>query len=126
MTLSHPIASLAERRSAIVGALAGSESMTHFVPTREGYLELPVVDVPARVLVYRVENGRLLSELTEEARVHNATLEEFRRRAETLEIQRLLHRLLLDKARDPSAPIYQEFEQYGRYLHQYKCRQSRQ
>jgi hypothetical protein len=61
-----------------------------------------------------VENGRLLSELTEEARVHNATLEEFRRRAETLEIQRLLHRLLLDKARDPSAPIYQEFEQYGR------------
>ena len=114
MCIPHQIASLAERRSAIVGALAGFESMTHFVPSREGYFEVPVVDVPGRVLVYRVENGRVLSELTDEARAQNATLEDFKQRAETLEIQRLLHRLLLDKARDPSSPIYKEFEQYGR------------
>jgi hypothetical protein len=114
MSLNHQMASLAERTSAIAGALAGFETMTHFVPTREGYLELPVVDVPERVLVYRVENGRLLSELAEEARAQNVTLDELKERAQTLEIQRLLHRLLLDKARDPGAPIYRELEQYGR------------
>jgi hypothetical protein len=114
MTLPHQVASLAERKSAVIGALAGFESVTHVVPARDGYLEVPVVDVPGRILVYRLENGRILSELTEEARAQNATLEDFKQRADALEIQRLLHRLLLDKARDPSAPIYQELEQYGR------------
>jgi hypothetical protein len=114
MSLPTRVASAAERRSAIVDALSRAEDVTHFVPSPEGYLEVPVVDVPARLLLYRMENGRILSELTAEARKQNVALEELKQRAETVEIQRLLHRLLLDKARDPSAPIFEEFERYGR------------
>jgi hypothetical protein len=115
MNLPAQVASAAERRSAIVDILSrAGEDVTHFVPSPEGYLEVPVVGVPARLLVYRMENGRILSELTEEARKQNVALEDFKQRSETVEIQRLLHRLLFDKARDPGAPIYQELERYER------------
>ncbi len=108
------VVSLAERSSTIVGALSGSESVTHFVPARDRYLEVPVIDLPSRILVYRVENGRIMSELADEARKLEVTLEHFQQHWETLEVQQLLHRLLLDKARAPEAPIYRELEQYGR------------
>ena len=89
MNLPAHVASAAERKSAIADVLSSAGDVTHLVPSPTGYFEVPVVDMPARLLVYRVENGRILSELTEEARKRNVALEDFKQRSETIEIQRL-------------------------------------
>ena len=112
--IPQTIASAAERRSAILNRVSQGGASKHFVPSENGYLEVPVVEVPAGLLVYRADNGRILSELTELAVRQGTTLGRIKERAETAEVQRLLHELLLDKARDPDGPIYDELQRFGR------------
>jgi len=104
----------AERASAIAGAVARAGDATHFVPAESGYLEVPVVELDHRALVYRADNGRVLSELTDAALARNTALDELKAKADSPEVQHLLHGLLIDKARDPGGPIYAELERFGR------------
>ncbi|HEX2553318.1 MAG TPA: hypothetical protein VHL98_06435 [Microvirga sp.] len=74
------------------------------------YRDLPVVRVPQEALVYRVDNGRLAAALEEQAARERTALGALRARAETPEVQGLLHDLLLARARDPQGPIFAELE----------------
>ena len=104
----------AERRSAIAAALESAGDATHFVPSQDGYLELPVATVAASLLVYRVDNGRILSELGDAAEARGTTVNAFQARCDSDVVQQMLHALLLDQARDPAGPIYQELAQHRR------------
>jgi hypothetical protein len=103
-----------ERRAAIDRALAAAGDATHFVPAEGGYLEVPVVALDQGVLVYRADNGRVLSELADAAQARDTTVEDVKARAESAEVQRLLHDLLIDKARDPAGPIHDELARHAR------------
>ncbi len=104
----------AERHRAIAEALEQAGDATHFVPGEAGYLELPVVIVAANWLVYRADNGRILSELADAAQAQGTTMTALKAERDSEAIQRLLHDLLADKARDPEGPIYQELARHGR------------
>ena len=108
-----PLASPAERRSAILDALSRSGDVTHFVPCGDGYLEVPVVALPHPLLAYRADNGRVLSELADAASRDGMDVGALKEQAETPRLQNLLHALLLDKARDPGGPIYDELQRFG-------------
>lgn len=110
--LQHP--PQAERAATIRDAVAGAGEVTHFVPAENGYLEVPVIELDHRLLVYRADNGRVLSELTDAALARAASLDDLKARSESAEVQALLHDLLIEKARDPHGPIYAELERYGR------------
>lgn len=112
--LPTQVAPAAERKASITEAASHADGATHLVPSLDGYLDVPLVDVPAALLVYRLDNGRILWELAEAAQRRKVDVELFRREPESLESQRLLHGLLLDKARDPAAPIYEELARFGR------------
>lgn len=94
------------RRGALAKALEAGPSTTHFVPFHKGYIEAPVVEVADEQLVYRAANGRLVSELT----ARGLTAEQ----RDDAEEQRTLHALLIDKARDPAGPIYEELALHAR------------
>ena len=104
----------AERHRAIAESLEQAGDATHFVPGEEGYLELPVVTVASKWLVYRADNGRILSELADAAQAQGTTMAALKAERDSEAIQRLLHDLLADKARDPEGPIYQELARHGR------------
>ena len=106
--------SSAERRRALTEALEQAGDTTHFVPGEEGYLELPVVTVASKWLVYRADNGRILSELADVAQAQGTTMAALKAERDSETVQRLLHDLLADKARDPEGPIYQELARHGR------------
>ncbi|MDM8167304.1 hypothetical protein [Roseovarius sp.] len=103
-----------DRTDHIDRAVARAGDATHFVPAESGYLEVPVVELDQRHLVYRADNGRVLSELTDAARARDTPLDTLKSNADTGDIQHLLHDLLIDKARDPGGPIYAELERFGR------------
>ena len=103
-----------ERHRAIAEALEQAGDATHFVPGEEGYLELPVVTVASNWLVYRADNGRILSELADAAQAQGTTMAALKAERDSEAVQRLLHDLLADKARDPEGPIYQELARHGR------------
>jgi len=103
-----------ERYPAIAEALEQAGDATHFVPGEAGYLELPVVTVASKWLVYRADNGRILSELADAAQAQGTTMAALKAERDSEAIQRLLHDLLADKARDPEGPIYQELARHGR------------
>lgn len=96
----------ADRREAIAEALARSSASPHHVPFHKGYIEAPVAAVDHRLLVYRAANGRLVSELA--ARGMAAE------QRDDADQQQALHGLLIDKARDPSGPIYDELALHAR------------
>lgn len=106
--------SKAQRVAEIAEAREKAGAATHFVPAESGYIEVPVVDLDQKALVYRADNGRVLSELTDAALARDTPLDDLKARADTAEIQHLLHDLLIDKARDPGGPIYGELERFGR------------
>lgn len=106
--------SLSDRKAAIARAMESAGDRSHFIPTEEGYLEVPVTEVPVDMLVYRVDNGRILSELAEAARQQGATVEDWRQSPDSAEVQDRLHALLLAKARDPRGSIHDELERFGR------------
>ncbi|MEI9965510.1 MAG: hypothetical protein WDM92_13385 [Caulobacteraceae bacterium] len=99
----------AERRRTIA-ALAARQPPSQFVPYRGGYLKAPVIELPHDLLVYRVENGRLIAELAEHARAHGEDLASLGARQDSAAVQRLLHDFLAAKARDPRGPVLQELE----------------
>ena len=94
------------RRSAIARALERSSGRTHHVPFRTGYVDAPIARVDHAVLVYRADNGRLFSEMV----ARGASREQ----REDASQQRLLHELLVEKARDPDGPIYAELELHAK------------
>jgi len=102
-----------ERTEAIRRALDAAGEVTQFVPAETGYMEVPVIEIDPDVLVYRADNGRVMSELTEAALTRDTTVDELKARAEGAELQGVLHHLLIEKARDPEGPIYSELERYG-------------
>ncbi len=102
------------RTESIERALTEAAEGTHFVPSEEGYLELPVAQLPAEVLVYRADNGRILSELADAADGLGRPLQRLKAEGEGQEVQQLLHGLLIEKAQDPDGPIYHELEKHGR------------
>jgi len=96
----------AERQEIIAKALRQAKS-SHFVPVFDGYREVPVTAIDHTLLIYRVDNGRLLADLDE--RTENAQmLTRIRENPEAFETQSFLHRLLLSKSRDPGGPIFDE------------------
>ncbi|WP_412506249.1 hypothetical protein [Roseovarius sp. SYSU LYC5161] len=103
-----------ERMAAVRAAMQNAGDSTHFVPVETGYLEAPVIELDHRVLVYRADNGRVLSELEQEARARATPLEHLKADAETPQMQSVLHDLLVEKSRDPRGPVYSELERYGR------------
>ncbi|MBK1699211.1 hypothetical protein [Rhodovibrio salinarum] len=104
-----------DRAQAIHRALAEGASGQHSVPTDDGYLTLPVVSLPPDALVYRADNGRILSELVDAGHAHDTTVDDLKARSESADVQALLGGILLEKARDPDGPIYAEL---ARYAHQ--------
>lgn len=96
----------ASRRDAIARAVSAHSGSIHYVPFRDGYLETPVVRLDNAMLVYRADNGRLFAELV----AAGASREQEEDPAQ----QQLLHDLLIDKARDPSGPIFGELQQHAK------------
>ena len=105
-----------EERERLIGELAGAARATHFAPLRGRYEAQPVIELPEALLVYRVENGRLIAEIEEHARRHGLELSQLRARQETLEVQRLLHRFLAEKAASAEGPILQELAEQGQQV----------
>jgi hypothetical protein len=85
----------------------------HPVLFKGRYSEFPVTNVPHSALVYRVDNGRLAAELEEQAAAKGTSLAALRNAAETIEVQSMLHELLLAKAQSPEGPIFAELERLG-------------
>jgi hypothetical protein len=106
--------SQAERTAAIREALINAGDVTHFVPAEAGYLEANVIELDHTCLVYRADNGRILSELASAARLRETTFDELKAVAEGPEVQLLLHNLLVEKSRDQRGPIYAELARFGR------------
>jgi hypothetical protein len=98
-----------ERRKRIA-RLTGERLAAHFVPYRGSYVKAPVATVGSDVLVYRAENGRLITQLQEHARTHGTDLAELFSGQDTAEVQQLLHGLLVAEASDPRGPILVELE----------------
>jgi len=106
--------SIEERRRMIASALEQADDATHFVPAQDGYLELPVATVDSTYLLYRIDNGRVLSELENAAETRGTTTEALKAHRDSGWVQQLLHELLSVKARDPAGPIYEELARHGR------------
>lgn len=95
------------KRSILLAELVESHTGPfHHVPFREGYIDALIVSVNDDVLIYRANNGRLISELV----ALGASREQSNDQAQ----QQLLHDLLLEKARHPDGPIYAELERHGK------------
>jgi len=103
----------ADRKAAILDAVADAGEATHFVPSETGYLEAPIVKIDQKYLVYRANNGRVLSELAGTALTRKTTLDDLKAIGETAEIQHILHELLIKKSQDPQGPIYAELERHA-------------
>jgi hypothetical protein len=93
-----------------IARLTGELPAGHFVPWRGRYVKAPVITVRHDVLVYRVENGRLITQLQEHARENGENLADVYARQDTAEVQQLLHQLLVAEAGDPRGPILPELE----------------
>src|SRR5699024_6664364 len=81
-----------------------------FVPWRGGYLSAAVITLPQEMLLYRVDNGRLVAEMQEYLQKQSMDWATWRERQEEHSTQVKLHELLLEKAQDATGPIYQELE----------------
>ena len=100
-----------DRIATVRQALSGQTTASEFVPSEGGYLELPVIQLTPDALVYRVDNGRILSELVARSGEAGLSWETVKEKAETPDIQAMLHDLLIAKAKDPDGPIFEEFQQ---------------
>ena len=82
-----------------------------FVLFRGHYRELPVIEVPLALPLYRPDNGRIISQLQQRLEEKALDAERFRREVEEPWVQQELHELLLALAQDERGPIYRELEQ---------------
>lgn len=105
-----------EERVRLIGELAAAATATHFAPLRGRYEAAPVIELPEAMLVYRVENGRLIAELEEHAGRAGLEVAALRDAQETAEVQRLLHRFLAEKAASADGPILQELAEVGQQI----------
>lgn len=83
---------------------------SHFVFFRGEYRQLPIARVPADLLLYRAENGRLIMQIQEWEKNKGLQPGYFAVNQENPEIQEQLHGLLLEMAKNPRGPIYQELK----------------
>ncbi|MBO0902012.1 hypothetical protein [Jiella sonneratiae] len=95
------------------GLDTGNPQATQYVRTQDGYVKLPIVAVDAARLIYRADNGRILSEVRLACRAEGATDAEGRIVEGDRRVQSILHRLLLEKAMDENSPIFAELEQHA-------------
>lgn len=100
-------------RDTIETALAEQTPGSHHVPLDGGYLEVPVIDLPIDTLLYRPENGRIAVEELSYLRRQGLPEDYFAGDPAEAEIQRVLEDLLLEIARDPRGPIYEELARAG-------------
>jgi hypothetical protein len=99
----------AERRRRIAAATNGV-SPDHWVSLRQGPRQIPRAPLDQELLLYRVDNGRLLAVLQEQLAHQPRRLQELAEQESEPGTQELLHQLLVEKARDPQGPILQELE----------------
>jgi hypothetical protein len=95
-----------DRLESIANTIENAAESVHFVPFHDGYREAPVVTIDNDLLLYHADNGRLFAELVA------AGVAREQRDDETQ--QQLLHELLLEKARDPAGPIFDELERHAK------------
>lgn len=100
-------------RIRLIGQRTATPGRGHPVLLKGRYHEFPVTHVPHSALVYRIDNGRLAAELEELAVLEGTSLAALRNSAETGEVQSMLHRLLLAKAKSATGPIFSELERLG-------------
>lgn len=100
------------RRARLAEATEGV-APTHYAPLPDGLVRLPVARVPQSLLLYRVDNGRLVAELAEHLHDAGRDWEALRADAESAAVQRELHDLLMAAAADQRGPILQELERQG-------------
>lgn len=105
-----------EERRRYIGADERHTAAQHHVPWRGGYLTVRVIRVPQEMLLYRVDNGRLVAEVEEFLRKRSLDWAAWRERQEERATQVKLHELLLEKARDPAGPIYQELQRQAQQI----------
>src|SRR5690625_4240264 len=110
-----------EERRRHISADGRHTAAEHFVPWRGGYLTANVITLPQEMLLYRVDNGRLIAEMQEYLQKQSLDWATWRERQEEHATQVKLHELLLEKARDAAGPIYQELRSEERRVGQ-ECR----
>lgn len=100
-----------EQRAEIIQQLSRDSRIgSYFALYKGSYQELPVIEVPAELLFYRPDNGRLITRLQELQCKKGLGTEYFRENQEQPQVQQELHSLLLQLAKDPQGPIYQELQ----------------
>ena len=82
-----------------------------FVLFRGQYRELPIVEVPFDLPLYRPENGRIITQLEAKLEAEGWQRSAFYQAIEQDWVQQTLHALLLALSRDARGPIYQELAQ---------------
>ena len=105
----HPITDPATRRDRISQACDGA-SADHWITLREGPMQVPAVHLDQDLLVYRVDNGRLLAALQEQLGHRPASLKQLQNNEAHADTQDLLHALLIEKASDSRGPILRELK----------------
>ena len=104
-----PIEDAAARQQRIQKACQHSQG-NHWVTLRQGPVQIPTVHLDQKLLVYRVDNGRLLAALQEHFKSDPSHLKRLHRRESRAATQELLHALLLEKAGDQRGPILRELK----------------
>ncbi|MFQ6537472.1 MULTISPECIES: hypothetical protein [Aphanothece] len=99
----------AERRARI-SAAAAAAVRDHWVTLHDGPRTVPAAPLGQELLVYRVDNGRLLADLEERLGARPDGLPKLHAEEASPRTQALLHDLLVTKARDPRGPILQELQ----------------
>ena len=104
-----PIEDATARQRRIQEACQHSQG-EHWVTLRQGPVEIPTVHLDHELLIYRVDNGRLLAALQEHFKSEPSCLLQLHRSESTAATQDLLHGLLLEKAGDQRGPILRELK----------------
>lgn len=103
----------AERAERIQQLVADSTVGSYFALYKGAYRELPIIEVPVEFLLYRADNGRLITTLQGIESTKGLEPGYFRHNQENPQVQQELHRLLLNMAQDPRGPIYNELQYQG-------------
>lgn len=104
------IPDVGERTAAISERLSGPSLGGHFVLFQGQYKELPIVDLPQEMLVYRADNGRLMLELQQLQQRRSLQPSFFHDNQDDAAVQEDLHALLLKLSKAPEGPIFQELQ----------------
>lgn len=113
---SVPAAPSLEERRQHINADEKRAAADYFVPWRGGYLTANVITLPHEMLLYRVDNGRLIAEMQEYLQKQSLDWATWREQQEEHATQVKLHEVLLEKARDAAGPIYQELERQAQQI----------